>query len=134
MEKAKTEVQVTILARRPPGSKKKTITLGGSVGPRTPTVIKRNGGSVINLGAMKKADAEESISAIQNFIKETSKENPMSPPENLKLPAGIKITSTGKGMVKIRAVSDAPRPAGAVAGSGGSRVPVTMSPQKVSSG
>ena len=134
MEKAKTEVQVTILARRPPGSKKKTITLGGSVAPRTPTVIKRNGGSVINLGAMKKADPEESISAIENFIKESSKESPMtSPPENLKLPAGIKITSTGKGMVKIRAVSDAPRSSGAISaatGSGGGRVPITTSPQK----
>jgi hypothetical protein len=131
VEKAKTEVQVTILGRRPPGSRRKTITLGSGVG-RTP-IIKRaaNGGSVINLGqvaaaaAAKKADQEESISAIQNFINETSKETPTTA-ENLKLPAGIKITSTGKGMVKIRAVSDTPRSAPVA----GSRVPLTLASQK----
>ena len=52
----------------------------------------------------------------------SSKESPMSPPENLKLPAGINITSTGKGMVKIRALSNAPRSAGAISSAAGSAV------------
>ncbi len=136
VEKAKTEVQVTILSRRPPGSRKKTITLGGGAGTGTPgrtPVVKRaaNGGAgagsagVINLGG-KKGDQEESISAIQNFINETSKDPAASPPENLKLPAGIKVTNAGKGMVKLRAVSDAPRSAPTA----GSRVPLTLSSQK----
>ena len=47
---------------------------------------------------------EESVSAIQSFIEATAGEK-SSP---VKLPAGIRITPTGKGTVNIRAVSDAP--------------------------
>ncbi len=50
-------------------------------------------------------EEEESVSAIQNFLDATSGDSKKSPAQ-LRVPPGIKITSTGKGTVNIRAVSD----------------------------
>ena len=76
---------------------------------------------------------EESISAIKSFLEETSPDKP--PPmtttiidgKEVRVPAGIKITSAGKGVVNIRAIADS-RPA--QPGKSLGRVPMTATATK----
>jgi hypothetical protein len=48
------------------------------------------------------------VSAIKSFLEETAAENSMTiiDGKEVRVPAGIKITSAGKGVVNIRAIAD----------------------------
>ncbi len=129
------EIQVTILARRPKKTTPKmTTSLPRVAHPshvtpqrtyvrRTPTttpVTRTNNGTVINVGekirktiptttasgttaSSSAGDEEETVSAIQSFLDATAAKEGT---QELKVPAGIRITPTGKGTYNIRAVAD----------------------------
>ncbi|TRY76407.1 hypothetical protein TCAL_00036 [Tigriopus californicus] len=96
------EVHVTILSRRrkfPNGNARlvQRRNMNGRNEPPKP----------IKLTTPATSQPEESVSAIQSFIDQTSGIKKESPSPDMKLPPGIKITSAGKGLVNIRAVADA---------------------------
>ena len=122
------QIEVKILERRPPGSKKTPIPirigpplrgaprgqrgfsngmvvdLGGQTGRRS--LVISPSGQVTNVVRANKTELtdEESVSAIQSFINDTK---PTSP--------SVRITSTATGVVNIKAVSDqSPMPAAQV--------------------
>lgn len=160
------QIEVKILARRPPNSTKKApipIRFGSKFGANFKRVIKN--GTVIDLGSPASKPAtpgsktaspatantskmiylnsqpkklaneeesgqEESVSAIQSFLEETSPEKSTTTiidGKEVRVPAGIKITSAGKGVVNIRAITDARQ--GTVVKST-ARVPLTVTPSK----
>ncbi|CAB4070401.1 unnamed protein product [Lepeophtheirus salmonis] len=51
-------------------------------------------------------EEEESVSAIQSFLEQTSSSSKSSVLDDVKVPAGIKITAAGKGVVNIRAIAE----------------------------
>ena len=111
------QLQPRPVANTPPQS------TASSAKPATPTTTK----TIVGAGAAAAAAAaaaasaaesnsgnEESISAIQNFLDQTSASltgegEPVDVSPDVKVPAGIKITSAGKGVVNIRAIADTPR-------------------------
>ncbi len=112
-----------ILSRRPIASTKKApipLRVGAKI-----TNFKRviRNGTVIDLGSSQSSNdtdgrvgkdddensAEESVSAIRSFLEETSPDKSTTTiidGKEVKVPAGIKITSAGKGVVNIRAITD----------------------------
>ena len=163
------QIEVKILARRPPNSTKKTpipirfgskfsanfkrvikngtvIDLGSPSASSNPTIsasktaspVAANTSKVIYLNSAKKtvneeeSSQEESVSAIQSFLEETSPEKSTTTiidGKEVRVPAGIKITSAGKGVVNIRAITDA-RQGTASAVKSTTRVPLTVTPSK----
>eukprot|EP00096_Caligus_rogercresseyi_P012518 TRINITY_DN5271_c0_g1_i1.p1 TRINITY_DN5271_c0_g1~~TRINITY_DN5271_c0_g1_i1.p1 ORF type:complete len:1348 (-),score=509.64 TRINITY_DN5271_c0_g1_i1:500-4543(-) len=113
------EVKVKILAKKDITPIPKTVRTailprGGSNG--TPPVRRRviisNGaaGRVVNLAEASQTlapekEEEESVSAIQSFLEQTSTSS-KNPLDEVKVPSGIKITAAGKGVVNIRAVAE----------------------------
>jgi len=112
------QIEVKILSRRPILSTKKApipIRVGAKI-----TNFKRviRNGTVIDLGSSTDSanrsgkdddSAEESVSAIRSFLEETSPDKSTTTiidGKEVKVPAGIKITSAGKGVVNIRAITD----------------------------
>ena len=103
----------------------------------TASPVSGNTSKVIYLNSVKKpaneddSAQEESVSAIQSFLEETSPEKSTTTiidGKEVRVPAGIKITSAGKGVVNIRAITDARQGAAAVKST--TRVPLTVTPSK----
>jgi len=125
------QIEVKILSRRPPSSSTKKTPIPIRFGPKFGANFKRviKNGTVIDLGSpmsshdtsdpdtsrnigyantSKRDDEdssqEESVSAIRSFLEETSPDKSTTTiidGKEVKVPAGIKITSAGKGVVNI---------------------------------
>ena len=94
-----------------------------------------NQAKIIYLNSAKKSEdessQEETVSAIKSFLEETSPEKSTTTiidGKEVRVPAGIKITSAGKGVVNIRAITDS-RPSPSNVKSTG-RSPLTVTPSK----
>lgn len=105
-----------------------------SVSPAS-TASATNTAKIIYLNSIKKSEdessQEETVSAIQSFLEETSPEKSTTTiidGKEVRVPAGIKITSAGKGVVNIRAITDS-RPSPPTVKATG-RSPLTVTPSK----